>query len=577
MTLTLVVVDESNNAVQFDKMEICLSGNYQCDKYFQSLVFSLKEEQTDSTIQIPSAKMNDISKKDDEICYYLSGKDSAIFTFNTTSRTIQPLKNQVLDREKASVYEVVITGSEYCSCQSIESRDMVQCQFLKRPFDQNDLTQIKVQIQLEDINDNRPQFSKRFYQVGITADIEFNEAVLEAYATDLDTTGALRVDIDKSSYVHNLNFETSQLLKSNANFFPFTLKSNVIQETTPFRRTDFQIRTHKYLKKQDFEATPIGRLSGQAPKNKFITFNVTAFDEIPAHNSSAQIQVILLTKQQRVKFVFSQPVSVVIDFQEEFREFISNLTGFTANIDRVYAHKLDADIENYFEYTSQNQVPKLTEMLVHFMRYDVRLTESNDNYILNADAIVKLLDKSNTTELLEKYRLSLAENYDSRGTPNFYKYGAEGSVEATEDKNNYRNVFQWTAMPKNYTQFLVRLLLIAVCVVFVFGGLIALMVCCCMRQKYQKKIKAERALVKAYGLDQRSLNYNDAISGYLNAAFEATSSNSDGLLACPGTNLYAYEGSNPIWLKKYEHIKPASLSGVSDFLHDIYKVRKMKN
>jgi hypothetical protein len=268
----------------------------------------------------------------------------------------------------------------------------------------------------------------------------------------------------------------------------------------------------------------------------------------------------LLTQQQRAKFVFSQPVEVVKEFQEEFKEFVSNLTGYKANIDRIYPHKLDADIENYFESSTPNQVPKLTEMLMHFMKHDVKLTESNDNYILNADTVIKLLGKSNITELLNKYRLSLAENIDSRGTPNFFKYGVSSSEEEV-DKNNYKNIFQWSAMPKNYTQFLVRLLLIALGVVFLFGGLIALTVCCCMRQKYQKKINAERALVKAYGLDQRSLNYNDAISGYLNAAFQSTE-NSDGLLACPGTNLYAYEGSNPIWLKKYEHIKPASLSGV---------------
>ena len=40
--------------------------------------------------------------------------------------------------------------------------------------------------------------------------------------------------------------------------------------------------------------------------------------------------------------------------------------------------------------------------------------------------------------------------------------------------------------------------------------------------------------------------------GYANAGFDTSTNN---LLPIPGTNLYAYEGSNPIWLKKYDKIE----------------------
>ena len=265
------MVDEFNNAVQFDKMEICLSGSYQCDKYFQSLIYTLKEEQNSrvlNQIQIPSAKMNDITKKDDEICYYLSGKDSILFTFDKASRTIYP--NQILDREQASDYELFVTASEYCDCEEA-LRYSEQCLFLNKTFDSNDLNQIKLNIQLEDVNDNKPMFSKSFYQVGITADIEFDESILEAYVIDMDTTGSLKLAINQASLVHNLNglgqAETSELIKSNlfnTNYFPFTIKSAVVDENqmAPFKRLDFQIRTHKYLKKQDFRPVSRDHVSG---------------------------------------------------------------------------------------------------------------------------------------------------------------------------------------------------------------------------------------------------------------------------------------------------------------------------
>lgn len=207
-------------------------------------------------------------------------------------------------------------------------------------------------------------------------------------------------------------------------------------------------------------------------------------------------------------------------------------------------------------------MPQLSEMLLHFSKLDKKLplvneNQINRNYIVGSDEVIRVLDRSNTTDLLKKYRLSLAEKYDSHGMPNFFKYGIHQEIES----NDLGGIFQWTTMPVNYTQFLVRLLLIALSIIFVFGLFIGSVVCCCMRNKYQKKIKAERALVKAYGLDQRSLNYNDAISGYINAAFE--SSNVNGMLTLPGTNVYAYEGSNPIWLRKYDNVKPTSLSQVS--------------
>jgi hypothetical protein len=71
-----------------------------------------------------------------------------------------------------------------------------------------------------------------------------------------------------------------------------------------------------------------------------------------------------------------------------------------------------------------------------------------------------------------------------------------------------------------------------------------------MRSSYKRKLRAERALVKAFGLEHRSLAYNDTINGYVNAAFDSNS-----LLPIPGTNLYAYEGSNPVWLKKYDKLE----------------------
>lgn len=373
------------------------------------------------------------------------------------------------------------------------------------------------------------------------------------------------MSLNHSSLIHSFDTANKEAIEPtiySEKFFPFRL--NIIQSkpNTSYTEAKFQIMTQKYLKKQDFNS--------ELQTNNFFQFNLTASDENHEHKDTAEIQIILLTKQQRIKFVFSQPLETVLGFKDEFRAFISNLTGYQANIDKVAHHKIDVDLESYFDYTQRNQVPVLTEMFLHFMKYDTKLTKTqkqdntNDvnccpptNYVISGDIILNIIDSSNSTDLLQKYRLSLAENYDSRGVSTFFKYGTN---DYDFEPTSYESIFNWST---DYSQFIGRLLVLAICIIFTFGIIIGLAVCCCMRNKYKKKIKAERALVKAYGLDQRSLNYNDAISGYINAAFESSNNNTDsGLLALPGTNMYAYEGSNPIWLKKYDNLKPVTLSQV---------------
>ena len=336
--------------------------------------------------------------------------------------------------------------------------------------------------------------------------------------------------------------------------FPFILQAKPTElitsnNDTSFTKSIFQIRTHKFLRQEDFSAS-------QSQTNKFFQFNVTVFNSDQSLNDTTLVQIILINKQQRVKLVFSQPLEKVLLFQDEFQKYISDLTGFKANIDRIRTHRADQDMP------ASNV--ELTDMLLHFVKHDDKLFMPKvltngeacppENFVIEADVILNLLDRSNSSDLLRKYRLSLAEKYDVHGMSKFFKYSEE------EPTNDYGNFFQWSTSSNKHA---VSLILAGLFVILIFAAFILIVVCCCMRQRYKKKIKAERALVKAFGLDQRSLNYNDAISGYLNSAFD--SSHNNGLLSLPGTNMYAYEGSNPIWLKKYDNIKvpAASLSALS--------------
>ena len=294
-----------------------------------------------------------------------------------------------------------------------------------------------------------------------------------------------------------------------------------------FRVAKFRLKTNKHLRNSDFESN----------RNKFYQFNLTVSDQ-GLLNDSAIVQVVFINKQQRVKLVFAQSLEKVRAIQEEFREYINNLTGLITIIDKLSIHREETQ--------SSNLEPILTDMYLHFVGNSNRLFDLDENkssikvnhdYIAPADLILTKLDKSRDLTLLRKYRLTLAEKLDDQGQSTFYKYGAE-----FEDDSLF-----WSS--KSHINLFFRLVLSFFCVLLLTSSIFILIICCCMRRKYKRKIKKERAVAKAFGFDQKSINYADAISGYVNSAFDSNS-----LMPIPGTNLYSYEGSNPIWLKKYDQV-----------------------
>lgn len=237
----------------------------------------------------------------------------------------------------------------------------------------------------------------------------------------------------------------------------------------------------------------------------------------------------------------------------------------------------------------------LTDMLLHFTRNEPSPSVSsstvnsksknasktdNSSYIISADTILSILDRSVDLDLLKKYKLTVAEKYDDSGSSTFFKYGSLM-------QDDYVNFFDFgeedidggvggglfsssnSSSSGLSSSLLTRLVLLIACFLLSFLLVSTVVVFYCMKRTYKRKLRAERAMVKAFGLEQTSMmTYNDStqgmsgpatVGGYLNMAFDSNS-----LLPIPGTNLYAYEGSNPMWLKKYEK--------VSNFYNEILRI-----
>lgn len=609
--LTFILVDEANNSAMFDKAEICIlssESKYECQRSshgdFGTLLVRLDEELPveKSSVFLGLAKLNDHTKSDQSVCYYLNEfGDKKHFRINKKTGVLSP-RNK-LDREYKDRYELVIKASEHCYCtiddddsesgttprsngfaKALTSEERENCEMMKLAtsigYDPTDITQLRVVILVNDINDNEPRFDKNLFHIGLMSELQKGEIVLESFASDTDLTGSLRIALVESSFSTNLDLNALNILspqksrivgsslvkKQPTSLFPFLIEQipiTSLQNQSTSHHLKFRIMSTVYLKE-----SILSRLS--LTQTPYLQFKLNVYDdsdESRSHKQTTTVRLVYINRDQRVKLVFAKPIDQVLLFQDEFQAHVSNLTGVEAVIDKVSIYHSNQDqngsnsMEGSESNSTSNKVYSLTEMVLHFVKGQAEELEKlacQNDLIVDADKILSKLDKlgSRDSQLVKNYKLVLAEKYDEHSVYKFYKYGSDKSpIQSSVDESStvnsdfslFNSLLLWQS---NSKQFLTRVLLALVCIILLILSLLILLVCCCMRTSYKRKLRAERALVKAFGLEQRSLTtYNDTINGYVNAAFDSNS-----LLPIPGTNLYAYEGSNPVWLKKYDKL-----------------------
>ncbi|RNA00245.1 cadherin-23 [Brachionus plicatilis] len=512
LTLTFILTDDSDNTARFNFKKICQLPEFYCDKSQRNIETKIKEDNdpNEASIILNHAFIADVTNSFSGVCYFVLGPDKDLFEIGLNGTLKPKIK---LDRETRDVYNLIIKSTEHCDCL-LKAEDY-RCNFWRRIDILDDPSLLSLKIQVDDLNDNSPIFEKKFYQVGITYDIDFGDIILESSATDKDLNENLIFSIDNTSIITNSNEEA----------FPFVIEFSETRSNKNFYETKFLVKLAKNFvpRAQNFE------------KNIYYQFNLSAFDQ-SGQNSSATIQIILINKQQRVKLVFSRSINQIQAIQTKFKEYISNLTGLRAFIDSVQVHR------------KENTSSDMSEILMHFvepksrmLRLDPSFRNINPEYIVvDSDTILNILDRSKDIDLLKTYKLSLAEKYDNHGQSIFYRYSSRSEQDF--------GTFFLLSKVSNQT-FYTKLIILASFVLLVLCSLAFFIMCFCIRLKYKRKLRAERAMTKAFGFEQRSIAYSDPIGGYLNHAFDSNS-----LLPIPGTNLYAYEGSNPVWMNKYDKI-----------------------
>lgn len=311
---------------------------------------------------------------------------------------------------------------------------------------------------------------------------------------------------------------------SKFNDVPFRVEFDKTKTINKTRYSSFRLKSETY-----FRSSPV--------KNTRFDFKLRVYDE-DNQTDTANFQVYVLNKNQILNFIFAKSVDQIKELRAEFQNYINNHTGYNSCINMILAHRNENNIDS-------NVNKYLTDMIIHFKNSS---TNDSDINIIQAKDIVKIIDYSKDFTLIDKYKLVAIKQLSSHTATSLLILNQNAYSGNTEE-------LVLSSPSDNYPYIIIKLICFVSFSIIVFITIFIVIVCCFIQQKYKNKLKTERAIAKTFNQrpdDELHKNF------FTNLAFESTS-----ITNIPGTNLYSYEGSNPMWLKKYESLKNSLSSSTS--------------
>ncbi|KAL3277671.1 hypothetical protein HHI36_013017 [Cryptolaemus montrouzieri] len=273
------------------------------------------------------------------ICYFIiGGNEDGFFELDRIQHTLTVLK--ALDREDKDKHLLLIKATEECSF--VPQSDAF--------FDPNDDTQLKVIVNVSDVNDNSPKFTHRVFTGGVSTATNFGTRFMSVKATDGDTGKNAEIGY---YLIGKIQMTLTEGLE-NIHKPPFV----VDQET----------------------GDVILNFDPQQGMKGYFDFMVMANDTGNLRDM-ARVFIYLLREDQRVRFVLRQHPPELRDKIEMFREILGNVTGAIVNVDEFRVH---ANHDGTVDKTR-------TDLYLH-------LVDKTDNSILEVEEVLRLVDQ-NTEKL----------------------------------------------------------------------------------------------------------------------------------------------------------------------------------
>ncbi|XP_034464114.1 cadherin-23 isoform X1 [Hippoglossus hippoglossus] len=276
------------------------------------------------------------------IVYYFiaAGNSDAIFGL---SHDGQLKLHKDLDREEIPVYSIIIKASSNRSWTPPRGQRAARAKALNPA---RDPSLLEVRIQLEDINDQKPRFTKAEYTAGVAANAKVGSELIKVVAIDND--------IGNNSLVQ-YHIVTIRYFQSPSN------GSEDVGSIFTIGLTDGIIRTYDL-----FTAYNPG----------YFQLEILACD-FAGHSTTTNVNIYILRDDQRVKIVFNEIPDLVRENQEDFVNLLSNITGATVNLDDIQFHVDKKGRVNYAQ----------TDIMIH-------VVNNQTNTILDVERVIQMIDEN---------------------------------------------------------------------------------------------------------------------------------------------------------------------------------------
>ncbi|XP_034041014.1 cadherin-23-like [Thalassophryne amazonica] len=264
--------------------------------------------------------------------------------------------NKELDREEIPVYSIIVKASSNRNWTPPRGQRAARSRALDPALDPS---LQEVRIELEDINDQKPRFTKEEYTAGVAANAKVGSDLIKVMAIDND--------IGNNSVVEYHIFSI-RYIKLQAN------DTEDVGSIFTIGQTDGIIRTYDL-----FTAYDPG----------YFQLEILACDTA-GQSDSAKVGIYILRDDQRVKIVINEIPEKVRLFQENFINLLSNITGAVVNTDDLQFHVDKKGRVNYAQ----------TDMLIH-------VVNKQTNRILDVDRVIQMIDenKEQLRNLFREYNI----------------------------------------------------------------------------------------------------------------------------------------------------------------------------
>ncbi|MGH0120863.1 UNVERIFIED_CONTAM: hypothetical protein FKN15_024344 [Acipenser sinensis] len=287
------------------------------------------------------------------VYYFIAGGDGRNNFQLTRDGVLRVTRD--MDREVTPFYSFIVKASSDRSWSPPRGQ---RSSWQRALNPSTDPTLQEVRVFLEDINDQSPVFLKPEYTAGVAADAKVGSDLIRVQAVDADVG-------NNSLIVYHILAIRYIKLQSN--------DSEDVGNVFIIGETDGIVRTFDLF---------------TAYKPGYFVVDVLASD-LAGHSDTTTLGIYILRDDQRVKIVINEIPERVRQFQEEFINLLSNITGAIVNTDDVQFHVDKKGRVNFAQ----------TDMLIH-------VVNKQTNRILDVERVIQMIDEN-----MEQLR-NLFRNYN---------------------------------------------------------------------------------------------------------------------------------------------------------------------